>query len=114
MLDVAVGLAGSGFSGFDEASGVVDEEESGSAVGAVVVPSVDDEDDCWWVVGWRSMTVEEVLACFESKAKLREVSMKMMAVPTVTLLRKVPGPRLPNTVWEDPPNDAPISAPLPA
>jgi len=36
-------LAGSGF---DEAAGGVDEEASGSAVGAVVVSSVDDEDEC--------------------------------------------------------------------
>ena len=48
VLGVSVVLAGSGF---DDASGVVDEEASGSAVVAVVASSVDDEDECWWVVG---------------------------------------------------------------
>ena len=40
--------------------------------------------------------------------------MKMTAAATVTLLKKLAGPRLPNTVWLEPPNAAPISAPLPA
>jgi hypothetical protein len=77
----------------------VADDVSGSVVGATVeVSSVDVEDDSWWDDGWRSITVEDVFACLESTAKLREDSMKMIAAPTVTLLRKVPGPRLPNTV----------------
>ena len=60
------------------------------------------------------MTEEVTLSPLESNARLSEVSMKIMAAVTVTLLRNVPGPRLPNTVWLDPPNDAPISAPFPA
>lgn len=58
--------------------------------------------------------MEEVLACLERKAKLKDVNIKITAAPTVTLLRNVPGPRLPNTVCDDPPKDAPISAPFPA
>jgi hypothetical protein len=44
------------------------------------------------------MTVDEVFACLDKRAKLRDVSINTIAAPTVTLLRKVPGPRLPNTV----------------
>jgi hypothetical protein len=80
----------------------------------VLGSSVVVEDDSWCVGGWRSITVEDVLACFESKARPSEDIIKTMAVPTVTLLRKVPGPRLPKTVWDDPPKEAPISAPFPA
>jgi hypothetical protein len=57
--------------------------------------------------------VEENLRSFERRARLKDVNMKMTAVATVTLLRNVPGPRLPKMVWLDPPNIAPISAPLP-
>ena len=46
-------------------------------------------------------------------AKDRDVSIKTKAVMTVNLLRKFAGPRLPKTVWLEPPNAAPISAPLP-
>ena len=46
-------------------------------------------------------------------AKDRDVSIKTNAVMTVNLLRKFAGPRLPNTVWLEPPNAAPISAPFP-
>jgi hypothetical protein len=85
--------------GSDEASGRVAGDVSVSVVGAtVVVSSVDEEDDSWWDGGWRSITVEDVFACLESTAKLREDSINTMAAPTVTLLRKVPGPRLPKTV----------------
>ena len=61
-----------------------------------------------------SMTEEEMLSRLESSARESDVSMKITAATTVTLLRKLAGPRLPNTVWLDPPNDAPISAPFPA
>jgi len=83
--------------GSDEVSGVVAGDVSVSVVGATVVVS-SEEDVSWWVGGWRSITVEDVFACFESIAKLREDSMNTIAAPTVTLLRKVPGPRLPKTV----------------
>ena len=75
----------------DEASDDVSESAGMVLVGVV-------EEDSWCVWGCKSMTVDEVWACLESNAKLREVSINIIAVPTVTLLRKVPGPRLPNTV----------------
>ena len=59
------------------------------------------------------MTVEAKLRSFARIARLNEVSMKTDATITVNLLKKLAGPRLPNTVWLDPPNAAPISAPLP-
>ena len=62
---------------------------------------------------FRSMTVEEKFRSFAMMANDNEVNMKTNAVMTVNLLRKFAGPRLPNTVWLDPPNAAPISAPLP-
>jgi hypothetical protein len=63
---------------------------------------------------FKSMTVEENVRSLERSARPNEVSIKITAAPMVTLLRNVPGPRLPKTVWLDPPNAAPISAPLPA
>jgi hypothetical protein len=62
---------------------------------------------------FRSMTVDEKVRFFARTASEREVSIKTNAVTTVNLLKKFAGPRLPNTVWLDPPNAAPISAPLP-
>src|SRR5439155_19749542 len=46
-------------------------------------------------------------------ARLREVTIKIVAATAVILLRKVPAPREPKTVWLEPPKAAPISAPLP-
>jgi hypothetical protein len=57
---------------------------------------------------------EETDRCFESTARLKEVSMKTTAAVTVSLLKNVPGPRLPKIVWLEPPKEAPISAPFPA
>jgi hypothetical protein len=39
--------------------------------------------------------------------------MKTIAIPVVSLVRKFPAPLLPKIVELDPPNTAPISAPLP-
>ena len=61
----------------------------------------------------RSMIVEEKVRSLARMARLSEVTMKTIATTTVNLLRKFAGPRLPNTVWLEPPNAAPISAPLP-
>ncbi len=41
---------------------------------------------------------EAACSCLDSMAKVKDVSIKTMAAPTVTLLRNVPGPRLPKTV----------------
>ncbi len=41
---------------------------------------------------------EEACSCLDNMAKPKDVSIKMTAAPTVTLLRNVPGPRLPKTV----------------
>lgn len=62
---------------------------------------------------FKSMTVEEKLRSFAIIARDNDVNMKTNAVMTVNLLRKFAGPRLPNTVWLEPPKAAPISAPLP-
>jgi len=59
------------------------------------------------------MTVDEKFRCFARMARLNEVSMNTAATMTVSLLRKLAGPRLPKTVWLDPPKAAPISAPFP-
>jgi len=47
------------------------------------------------------------------KAKIREVIIKAMATPVVTLLRNGTAPVLPNNVWLLPPNAAPRSDPFP-
>ena len=52
--------------------------------------------------------------CEEKMASTSEVIIKMPAAAVVSLPRKLPGPRGPNTVWLAPPNAAPIPAPLPA
>jgi hypothetical protein len=44
------------------------------------------------------MIVEETFRCFAKMAKLSDVTIKMAATNTVNLLRKLAGPRLPNTV----------------
>ena len=49
-------------------------------------------------VAGRLITEDKEFSRFERTAKLKEVSMNTMAAPTVTLLRNVPGPRLPKTV----------------
>lgn len=50
------------------------------------------------LLGCMSMTVDEKFRCFAKIARLKEVTMKMAATTTVSLLKKLAGPRLPNTV----------------
>jgi hypothetical protein len=57
--------------------------------------------------------VEEVFSRFAIIARLKDVIMKMVAATAVILLRNVLAPRAPKTVWLEPPNAAPISAPFP-
>ncbi len=45
--------------------------------------------------------------------RVSAVSMKTIAIPVVRRVRKFPAPLLPKMVELDPPNTAPISAPLP-
>lgn len=45
-----------------------------------------------------SMTVDEKFCCLARIARVNEVTMKMAATTTVSLLKKLAGPRLPNTV----------------
>jgi hypothetical protein len=45
-------------------------------------------------------------------ASNKDVSIKAIAAPVVSLLRNVAAPLLPKRVWLDPPKAAPISAPL--
>jgi len=47
------------------------------------------------------------------KARPREVSIKIIAAAAVTLCKNEVAPALPKTVWLEPPNAAPILAPLP-
>ncbi len=62
---------------------------------------------------FRSMTVDEKFRSLARMAKERDVNINTKAVMTVNLLKKFAGPRLPKTVWLEPPNAAPISAPFP-
>jgi hypothetical protein len=57
--------------------------------------------------------MEEVVPFLKRKANSKDVNIKIVAAPTVTLLKKDVAPEPPNTVWLEPPNAAPISAPLP-
>ena len=58
--------------------------------------------------------MDEVSARPDKYARVRDVSMNMMAAAVVSLLRKVVPPLAPKTDWLPPaPKDAPISAPLP-
>ena len=53
-------------------------------------------------------------AClFATMDNIRDVSINTTAEPVVSLLRNVDAPLLPKIVWLEPPNAAPISAPLP-
>src|SRR5205814_1773341 len=52
----------------------------------------------------RALSTEAL--CDERQARVSEVSMKMIAHPVVTLLRKVTDPRPPKTVFDDPPPPA--------
>jgi hypothetical protein len=45
--------------------------------------------------------------------RVSDVSIKTIAIPVVRRVRNVPAPLLPKMVALDPPNTAPISAPLP-
>lgn len=66
-----------------------------------------------WAFGVFDM-IEEPPPLPETKAKDREVSMKIMAALVVSLLMKVLPPPAPKTDWLPlAPKDAPISAPLP-
>jgi hypothetical protein len=59
-------------------------------------------------------TTEPPKYCEENTASTSEVIIKMPAAAVVSLPRKLPGPRGPNTVWLAPPKALPIPAPLPA
>jgi hypothetical protein len=48
----------------------------------------------------------------DKTANESEVSIKTMAATVVSLFIKVAAPLLPKSVWVEPPNAAPISAPL--
>ena len=44
---------------------------------------------------------------------MSDVTMKAIAVPAVSLVKKLPAPLEPKSVWLPPPKTAPMSAPLP-
>jgi hypothetical protein len=43
----------------------------------------------------------------------REVNIKIIAVALVSFVNRLPAPEVPKSVWLEPPNTAPTSAPLP-
>jgi hypothetical protein len=90
-----------------EAEGIAASDGVGAEVGAGV--GVDGEE----VVVGRSMTFEEERRVRLRTERLNDVKKKRTAVPIVILLKNVAAPRLPKTVWLDPPKAAPMSAPLP-
>ena len=49
----------------------------------------------------------------DASARKIEVAKKIVASTHVVLVSALPAPLAPNTVWLDPPNTAPTSAPLP-
>ncbi len=51
-----------------------------------------------WLFCCMSITVEAKFRCLAKMARLKDVSMKIAATTTVNLLKKLAGPRLPNTV----------------
>jgi len=51
--------------------------------------------------------------CPAKYPRVNDVIINTMAMPAVTLVSKFPAPLLPKIVALDPPNTAPISAPLP-
>lgn len=55
----------------------------------------------------------EVRRLVDPYARYNEVIKNAVANPPVSLVRKLPAPPEPKTVWLEPPNTAPISAPLP-
>ena len=100
----AVDGASAGFAGA-VADGAVPSPVAGGAMGASAAGAS---------FFFRSKTLVDKNRPFDSTDRLREVTIKMTAAETVSLLKNVPGPRLPKTVWLDPPKEAPISAPFPA
>ena len=51
--------------------------------------------------------------CPAKYPSVKDVIMKTMAMPAVSLVKKFPAPLLPKIVALEPPNTAPISAPFP-
>lgn len=91
----------------EEAEGVVvsDGVEAGVVTEAGVVSAE--------VEAGGSMTLEDVNRVRVRMERPNDVKKKRTAAPIVILLKNVAAPRLPKTVWPDPPNAAPMSAPLP-
>ena len=57
---------------------------------------------------------EELTFLLPKNAREKDVNINIIAAIVVSFPRKLPGPLLPNMVWDDAaPKDAPISAPLP-
>ncbi len=79
------------WAGYSEGSAGFSEDDSvaGGAEAGVVVDSLEADG---------TSITEEACSCLDNMAKVKDVSIKMTAAPTVTLLRNVPGPRLPKTV----------------
>jgi hypothetical protein len=66
------------------------------------------------VTGSLERSINEELLWLAVYVSARDVSIKTIAIPAVSFPKKVPAPEEPKTVWLDPPNAAPIFAPLPA
>ena len=64
-------------------------------------------------MGFTPLISELALGFEDTYASDSDVIMKIMAAPVVILVKNGAGPAPPNTVWDAPPNAAPISAPFP-
>ena len=60
-----------------------------------------------------SAMMESEPLCAEKYASVMDVAINIMAEAVVILFKSGNGPSLPKSDWEDPPNEAPISAPFP-
>jgi hypothetical protein len=85
----------------------------GTGTGSLVVSGLVTGIVCSATGGFCSIKEDELLwlAIYVS---IRDVSIKTIATPAVIFPKNVPAPEEPKTVWLEPPNAAPILAPLPA
>lgn len=67
----------------------------------------------WVAAGFPAPCITEGACCRPIKVRPREVHIKRMATMAVSLARNGAAPVEPKTVWLEPPNAAPMPAPLP-
>ena len=67
----------------------------------------------WVAAGFPAPCITEGACCRPIKVRPREVHIKRIATMAVSLARNGAAPVEPKTVWLEPPNAAPMPAPLP-